>query len=177
MSTPIYLTDKKRSISGTPSANVSSVVSFKLLFALMCMLFRTCIRLVKPLIFNASNQIKTPRLCMAGLCKATLCVLDAEIWIIRVLHVIFQGRDPLWTRGRFFGQLFLSLYQKRWQQLFISRTKKKRTDYLHSKSLLNVILRRLSYKVKYGCGQFNFSLEHSFQRCISKILARKRLDF
>jgi len=55
--------------------------------------------------------------------------------------------------------------------------KKKRTDYLHSESLLNVILRRLSYKVKYGCGQFNFSLEHSFQRCISKIPARERPDF
>lgn len=177
ISMPVFIIDKKTLyISGTSSANVSLVVSFKLLFALMYILFYTCTRspLAKPLIFNASNQIKTFRLYMAGLCKATLCVLDAEIWIIRVLRVFFKEETRCELKADFSASyLFLSLFENRWQQLYVLHTKKK--DHLHSESLLNVILRRLLYKVRCGCGQFYFPLGHFFQHYyISKILVREK---
>lgn len=119
---------KKRFIFLAHLSRMSLVVSFKLLFALMYMLFYTCTRspLAKPLIFNASNQIKTFRLYMAGLFKVTLCVLDAEIWIIRVLRVFFEEETRCELQADFSASyLFLSLFENRWQQLFVSHTKKK----------------------------------------------------
>ena len=55
------------------------------------MLFRTCTRSPRKAFdiqrFKSNKNVPPV---YGGLCKATLCVLDAEIWIIRVSHVFFK---------------------------------------------------------------------------------------
>lgn len=74
-----------------------------------------------------------------------LCVLDAEIWIIRVLHVSFKketfppcepGADL--TDGFLFGKKGVSgylFYAKKWKGI------------IYSEQLLNIMSNRLLYKV------------------------------
>lgn len=77
------------------SANISAVFLlnyYSHLLIYIRVVLRTCTRTLRKAfdIQRFKSNKKTSRLHMAVLCKAMLCVLDAEIWIIRVLHVSFK---------------------------------------------------------------------------------------